>query len=325
MKNFYSILISFFLVSSLNAQCPTDIQPSCPIITGAFLDQSDNGDGTSDYTVTIEWIQGTADNASLQWDVYAGSIICPEEYDDLGLYPEENCQPVNSENSSGTIIDYLNNVDNTQTVYLVAQGRTNESCGGNKCNQTLIEVAPRPVPVKLVSFEGKQVQDQVLLNWTTESEVQNEGFIIEWSENAVDFEELDFVAGHGTTTETKNYVYRNDLLMFTTTYYRLKQIDYDGGFAYSEIIRIDQRNVTGSASDFSIYPNPNKTGLLNVELEDFENSSLEILDNFGKRVLFQNLKNHNTQINIDHWPSGIYNVVIFNNSIVKTQRLVKSN
>lgn len=323
MKNLFTTLALIFTVFNLNAQCPNDIQPSCPIITSAVMEQTDNGDGTSDYEITIEWIQGTADNASLQWDVYSGSIICPEEYDDLGLFPEENCQPVNSGNPAGTIIDYLLNVPNSETVYMVAQGRTNASCGGNKCNQTFLEVAPKPLPVKLVKFAGQQIDDYIRLEWTTETEVQNEGFVIERSENAVDFEEIDFVEGNGTTTTTEDYFYRDETPKQSTAYYRLKQLDYDGGFAYSEIIRIEQRENLGS-SKFTIYPNPVQGDILNIDIEEYEASSIEIVDNFGNRILFQSLTNHTTQISTNEWPKGIYNVIVISNNKLQTQRLVKN-
>lgn len=318
------LLLSLLAGNSLQAQCPQDIQPSCPIITNAVMDQTDNGDGTSDYVIYIDWIQGTANNASLQWDVYAGSIICPEEYDDLGLYPVENCIHVHDGNSSGTINDYLNGVPNSNTVYLVAQGRTNATCGGNICNQTFVQVAPRPVPVKLVKFEGELINDQVLLEWTTESEVQNEGFVIERSQNSIEFDEVDFVEGNGTTTSMNSYQYRDDLVLNATSYYRLKQVDFDGGYAYSDVIRIENRK-ENNQYDFSMYPNPISNDILTIQTEDFMNTSIEIIDNQGKRVFYSMMETRQIEISTSEWPEGMYNVLYLKNDHFQVKRLIKND
>ena len=324
-KGFYFIFFFCLLMGNmLHAQCPEDIQPSCPIITNAVMDITDNGDGTSNHVIFIDWIQGTANNASLQWDVYYGSIICPEEYDDMGLFPVENCIHVHAGNSAGTITEILNNVPNTEDVFLVAQGRTNASCGGNKCNQTFQQVAPRPVPVKLVRFEGKKIDNHVLLEWTTESEIQNEGFIIEKSNDMSEFFEIDFVEGNGTTSETENYIYRDDSESQSSWYYRLKQVDYDGGFAYSDIIRIRDRSMNDQF-EFNIFPNPIKNEVLKLKTNDYLNSSVEIIDNHGNRMFHAKLNIDQIEISTIDWPAGIYNVLLISNAHSHVQRLIKTD
>ncbi len=315
-------LLSLLIGNQLRAQCPKDIQPSCPIITNAVMDQTDNGNGTSDYIIYIDWIQGTANNASLQWDVYYGNIICPDEYEELGLFPVENCIHVHSGNSSGTIIEYLNNVPNTENIYLVAQGRTNASCGGNICNQTFVQVAPKPVPVKMVEFDGVQIDDFVLLEWTTESEIQNEGFVIESSQNSKDFVEIGFVQGNGTTTETKSYRFRSEFNSSSISYYRLKQIDYDGAFEYSEIINIKKAEREYDFS-FDFYPNPIGSEVLIFELPELSFANIEVIDNTGKRIIFQNINGSDLQLNTSTWTPGLYNVIYRNSQVIKNKRLIK--
>ncbi len=319
-----TLLIFWFFGGVLIAQCPEDIQPSCPIITNAEMEISDNGDGTSNHIIYIDWIQGTANNASLQWDVYYGSIICPEDYDAQGLFPVENCIHVHSGNSSGTITEILQNVPNSEDVYLVAQGRTNASCGGNTCNQTFEQVTPKPLPVKLVTFDVKKQSNHILLEWTTESEIQNEGFVIEKSYNSTDFQEIDFVLGSGTTASFNSYSYRDQILDQSTLYYRLKQVDYDGGYSYSEIVRVESESEVNEIN-FSVFPNPIQNNRFNIRVNEYKNGRIKVIDNQG-RIMFDD-EIHNSQIEVStlNWTAGIYNVLFIRNNNYQVRRLIKQN
>ena len=93
------------------------------------------------------------------------------------------------------------------------------------------------LPVTLVSFEGKSANNQTKLAWKTTSETTNKGFEIERSADARTFEKIGFVDGNGDTRETKVYHFI-DLSPFATTYYRLKQLDYDGKSEYSKVIAV---------------------------------------------------------------------------------------
>ena len=114
------------------------------------------------------------------------------------------------------------------------------------------------VPVELVSFTGRAERNRALLLWQTASETNNLGFAIERSERRNDADEwrqVGFVAGHGTTTLPQSYRFEEDNLQPGTYYYRLKQIDTDGAFAYTEPREI----VVLAPQRFSLsqnYPNP---------------------------------------------------------------------
>lgn len=110
------------------------------------------------------------------------------------------------------------------------------------------------LPVELISFNAKPTAEGNLLQWQTASEVQNEGFEVQRSINGERWETLDFVEGNGTTFETQNYTYYDNLPLNGMNYYRLKQMDFDGQFEYSEVVSaeldIDNQN------KISLYPNP---------------------------------------------------------------------
>ncbi|NNG26784.1 MAG: S8 family serine peptidase, partial [Ignavibacteriaceae bacterium] len=112
------------------------------------------------------------------------------------------------------------------------------------------------IPVELSSFTANSNSNSVTLTWTTETETNNSGFSIErksvfngsWSE-------VGFVPGFGTTTERKSYNYDDEDLRIGKYSYRLKQIDLDGTFEYSNAIEVDVM-APGGFSLGQNYPNP---------------------------------------------------------------------
>lgn len=99
--------------------------------------------------------------------------------------------------------------------------------------------SPYFLPVELTSFTSSLVNNEVVLNWSTATEINNQGFEIERSLNNNDFEKIGYVTGFGTTTEMRNYTYRVTDVPAATQYYRLKQIDYDGTYEYSSTVEVE--------------------------------------------------------------------------------------
>jgi Secretion system C-terminal sorting domain len=111
------------------------------------------------------------------------------------------------------------------------------------------------VPVELTSFSANVADRSVLLNWTTATEVNNQGFEIERSEDGISFSNIGFVPGFGTTTEPKSYSYTDQSINSGKYYYRLQQIDYNGSFNYSNVVEVE----VSLPTEFSLeqnYPNP---------------------------------------------------------------------
>jgi photosystem II stability/assembly factor-like uncharacterized protein len=113
------------------------------------------------------------------------------------------------------------------------------------------------LPVELVSFSGSEKADTVTLSWSTGTEFNNKGFEIERKSNNI-WHTIGFVSGHGTTSEIQNYTYADnisDLQWSSRVYYRLKQVDYDGSFEYSQEIEV----MVVLVKEYSLsqnYPNP---------------------------------------------------------------------
>ncbi|MCZ6703812.1 MAG: M14 family zinc carboxypeptidase [Ignavibacteria bacterium] len=113
------------------------------------------------------------------------------------------------------------------------------------------------IPVELTSFIAEARSESVILNWSTATELNNLGFEIERTKgnNNFNWVRIGFVEGNGTSTETNNYVFKVDNPFTGTSYYRLKQIDYDGTFRVYDEVQVDFHGVTDYALEQN-YPNP---------------------------------------------------------------------
>ncbi len=161
-------------------------------------------------------------------------------------------------------------------------------------------------PVELFGFTANVVNNsKIKLDWTTATEINNKGFDIERSSDKTNWRLIGFKEGNGTTIETHNYSFTDDLLGTNSSklYYRLKQIDYDGSFEYSDVVEVDIAPSTYSLSQN--YPNPfNPTTKIKftippVGTRDRVSVQLKVYDVLGKEVA--------TLVN-EEKPSGEYEI-----------------
>ena len=139
------------------------------------------------------------------------------------------------------------------------------------------------VPVELTSFAATTDNKNVNLNWTTATELNNSGFQIERSSGS-EYQVVGFVAGHGTTTDLQNYSYTDQNVNAGSYSYRLKQIDFNGAFEYSNVIEIEVIGVKEFALSQN-YPNPfNPSTKINFSLAVDSKVSLKIFDVLGQEV-----------------------------------------
>jgi hypothetical protein len=111
----------------------------------------------------------------------------------------------------------------------------------------------QPLPVTLTSFSAVSQGTNVGVSWATASEQHNAGFEVQRSADGASFATLATVAGMGTTQTAHTYRYLDVAPLSTTSYYRLKQLDLDGTFAYSPVVAVQ---VATTSTTLSIYPNP---------------------------------------------------------------------
>lgn len=96
-----------------------------------------------------------------------------------------------------------------------------------------------PLPVELSYFEPRIYNDKVLLKWITRSETKNSHFIIQKS-NGAKWQNIGRIKGHGTTYSKRIYKFRDELKK-GVSYYRLKQVDFDGSYSYSKVVAVTNR------------------------------------------------------------------------------------
>ena len=137
------------------------------------------------------------------------------------------------------------------------------------------------LPIELLSFDARFDGKKVELNWVTLSETGNDYFSIERSSNGVDFREIAQEQGAGDSEMARTYLIYDENPHTGINYYRLKQIDFDGSYAYSQIRTVEVR----SGVEVSTFPNPVATEL-NISLTDFQERKIdfEIYHISGKRV-----------------------------------------
>lgn len=188
-----------------------------------------------------------------------------------------------------------------------------------------------PLPVELTSFAASIVNNSVILDWVTATELNNYGFELERKvgsfQSAVgNYEKIGFVSGNGTCSSPKNYSYEDNIVASGKYSYRLKQIDNDGTFEYSNIVEVD----LGSPKRYELeqnYPNPfNPVTTIRFTILEAGNVKLKIYDLLGQEV--KTLVNEYREagaytINFDasNLNSGIYLYKIEANEFIQTRKM----
>jgi photosystem II stability/assembly factor-like uncharacterized protein len=159
--------------------------------------------------------------------------------------------------------------------------------------------APWFVPVELTSFTAQLVDRDVILNWTTATELNNQGFDVEHSLDNQSFSKIGFVPGFGTTSEMKSYSFRVSDIQSGVQYYRIKQIDFDGtSTIYNSV------EVTGSLPNNFVldqnHPNPfNPSTTISFSLPLEAKVNIKLFNMLGQEV---------AQITEKEFQAGIHSV-----------------
>jgi hypothetical protein len=142
------------------------------------------------------------------------------------------------------------------------------------------------LPVELTSFTANVINNKVVLSWQTNSEVNNSGFDVERSSAANNnWNKIGFVEGYGTTTEQHSYSYTDKETLSGKLAYRLKQIDNDGSFKYSNVVEVDAGQFPGEFILDQNYPNPfNPTTNIKFAVKTEQQVKLKVYNVLGNLV-----------------------------------------
>jgi len=184
-----------------------------------------------------------------------------------------------------------------------------------------------PLPVKWSSFTASKNVDGTLLKWSTASENNNSYFEVQQSSDGRNYESLSRVKGSGTSTRVSNYSFLDNVRATSrTTYYRLKQVDFDGKSEYSRTISVANNETRIGIT--ATLPNPfNSELVVNVNVAITSLASIQVMDMIGKvhsTINTQFVQGNNTvSFNTSDMSYGIYFVRVNANGETFTQKVIK--
>jgi hypothetical protein len=226
---------------------------------------------------------------------------CPEFNANFSPYLEAQADPyVNG--ISGNVQFNLSGLTIGQTYYLYIDGN------GGAASTFYIEApfgcqtCTTPLPVKFSNLSANCSSKGTSLSWSTESELNNDYFVIEKSTNGETFDAIGTIKGAGNSSSTLNYKY-NDLGISSlgVTYYRIKQVDFDGTSAYSDLVYINCKEQLKPG----FYPNPFSNS---IQLKNINESNLTVNIFSSDSRLVKTLYNidGNALISLDNLKTGLY-------------------
>jgi len=183
------------------------------------------------------------------------------------------------------------------------------------------------VPVELINFSVKVQETEVVLEWITATELNNLGFEIERRNVDQGWQNVGFVPGHGTTTEKQFYQFEDQPEINGKYKYRLKQIDYDGTFEYSDEVAVEYIQQFTFKLEQN-YPNPfNPTTKIKYSIPQNGFVTLSVFNSVGERValLEEGMKeagNYEMDFNGRNLPSGIYFYCLSSGEFTKTNKMI---
>ncbi|GHA65279.1 T9SS type A sorting domain-containing protein [Pontibacter akesuensis] len=178
------------------------------------------------------------------------------------------------------------------------------------------------LPVELIFFKGAVQNSSAKLSWATAQEQENEKFEVERSLDGKTFLKVGEVQGKGNSSIRTAYSYTDTTPGAGTTYYRLRQIDYDGTVSFSNVIALNvQGQSLQGANLANIYPTL-ASSEVNISLA-VDQATVRVLDVNGRAVGQYTLKTSSMVLPVENLQPGVYFVVITDGTRQQTQRIVK--
>src|SRR5690554_43174 len=189
------------------------------------------------------------------------------------------------------------------------------------------------VPVELTSFTAAINGDNVQLSWSTATEINNHRFEIErrFINNNIPGEwiMIGYKNGKGTTTEPQQYIYNDNIkgINSASIEYRLKQVDFNGHYTYSDVVKVDNAGINGFILRQN-YPNPfNPVTTIEYFLNNEQHIKLVVYDVLGNEisVLVDEIKetgSHSVEFDAGDLSSGIYYYKITSGSFIQTKKML---
>lgn len=189
----------------------------------------------------------------------------------------------------------------------------------------VVSTMDAPLPVTLIRFKGEHLSEKNILYWSTATELNNQGFEVEYATDGTNFKSLSFInskATNGNSSTLLSYEFTDERSLTGNTYYRLKQVDKNGQSVFSNVILLRGSGINALTLS-NIYPNPAKNQLnVTIAASGSNKVRIEIRDVNGKVVLQSaiTISNGNSKVSLDvaGLPSGSYFIKAIDNSGYQT-------
>lgn len=183
-----------------------------------------------------------------------------------------------------------------------------------------------PLPVELMRFYSECIDNSVVLNWQTASEINSLGYIIEKSLDANNFEEIGYVDAAGNSNEILSYSFIDNINQKQVKYYRLKMVDIDGSFKYSNIVIANC--FANETPSIMVYPNPFKNYIhFKGENLESENTRILVYDMLGRLIYSHQTENSfgnfTTEIDLSELCPAMYVAKVICGDFTKTFKIEK--
>ena len=176
------------------------------------------------------------------------------------------------------------------------------------------------MPVTMISFTGKMVNETAVLNWSTAQEIDNKEFIVERSADGSKWEAIGDLPGGGNTNTIKSYAFTDYYPFAGISYYRLKQVDLNGEYHYTKIVAVAKT----TTHHISLVPNPFDDAIT-ISGELVGKVQIQIFDILGKLV-YQTVKDGSEGLPTIYpqLPAGTYVVSVQTDTFIEQQKIIKN-
>jgi uncharacterized protein YkwD len=146
-------------------------------------------------------------------------------------------------------------------------------------------IASNALPVTLSYLTAIPKPDYVKLNWGTQGETNSSHFVVERSRDLAEFENLGKINSSGNSSEKLEYGFDDNSPLLGISYYRLKEVDFDGSFVYSRPVAVKYDGVKDGDFNVRIYPNPIASGdVVSIKTLGMVNPEIELFDLLGRKM-----------------------------------------
>ena len=186
------------------------------------------------------------------------------------------------------------------------------------------------LPVDLVDFTARQKEEKVALNWVTDLEINNRGFVVERSTDGRVFNPIAWVDGAGDTVEKTEYQFEDkEVKAGHAYYYRLRQEDFDGDFEYSAVVNVSLKASKETATISEFYPNPANSGqtTINLNLEEANDYQFTVMAQDGRVLSAKRYALtagfNQVEFDLSSYAAGVYFVRVEGNESIVYRRVVR--